>query len=139
MMHTPYGYKIINGQAVIDEPVADKARLLFTEFLNCRSMRAAAIKAGIEKTHSVIGRILKNEVYLGDKYYPQLIEEETFRQVQLLRNKNAKEQNRIQKHKKKVPAEEKSRYRLRSVSKQFDDPYEQAEYAYGLIEEVSNE
>ena len=39
MMHTPYGYRIENAQAVIDEPVAEKIRLLFEEFLQCGSMR----------------------------------------------------------------------------------------------------
>ena len=78
MTHTPYGYKIEKGQAVIDESIAEKVRQLFIEFLNCGSMRAAAVKVGIDKTHSVIGRLLRNEVYLGDEYYPQLIDDELF-------------------------------------------------------------
>ncbi len=67
MMHTPYGYKIENGQAVIDEPVAEKVRQLFVEFLNCGSMRAAAVKVGVEKTHSVIGLTTMREMSILTK------------------------------------------------------------------------
>ena len=139
MMHTPYGYKIENAQAVIDEPVAEKVRQLFVEFLNCGSMSAAAIKVGIEKTHSVIGRILKNEVYLGDEYYPQLIDEELFRKVQELRNSNARSQNRIRDYIKQEPVAENIQYRIGKVQQHYENPYQQAEYAYGLIEEEKHE
>lgn len=139
MMHTPYGYKIENGQAVIDEPVAEKVRQLFVEFLNCGSMRAAAVNAGIEKTHSVIGRLLKNEVYLGDEYYPKMIDEELFRKVQELRYSNAKAQNRVRDYIKQAPFAENTQYRMRKVQQRYENPYLQAEYAYGLIEEEQHE
>ena len=139
MTHTPYGYKIENGQAVIDEPVAEKVRQLFVEFLNCGSMRAAAVKVGIKKTHSVIGRLLKNEVYLGDEYYPQLIDEELFHKVQELRNSNAKSQNRIREYTKQAPVADNAQYRIGKVKQRFENPYQQAEYAYGLIEEEKHE
>ena len=139
MSHTPYGYKIENGHAVINEPVAVKVKQLFEEFLNCGSMRAAAIKVGIDKTHSVIGRLLKNEVYLGDDYYPQLIDEDIFYKVQKLRNKNAIEQNRIREYENQMPPAEATRFQIKKVTKQFEDPYKQAEYVYGLIEEEKHE
>lgn len=137
--HTPYGYKIENAQAVIDEPVAEKVRQLFVEFLYCGSMRAAAVKVEIEKTHSVIGRLLKNEVYLGDEYYPQLIDEELFHKVQELRNSNARSQNRIRDYIKQAPVAENIQYRIRKVKQRYENPYQQAEYAYGLIEEEKHE
>lgn len=139
MTHTPYGYKIINGQAVIDEPVAAKIRLLYKEYLNFGSMTAAAVKAGIDKTHSVIGRILKNKMYLGDEYYPQLIDAETFEQVQTLRYNNAKRLNRIREYEPEERSKDNTTYRIGKVPTKFDNPYKQAEYAYGLIEEDINE
>ncbi len=139
MTHTPYGYKIENGQAVIDEPVADKVRQLFIEFLDCGSMRAAAVKVGIEKTHSVIGRLLKNKVYLGDEYYPQLIDEEIFNKAQELRNSNAKSQNRIRDYTEQMPVAENTQYCIGKVQQLYKNPYKQAEYAYGLIEEEKYE
>ena len=139
MTHTPYGYKIEKGQAVIDESIAEKVRQLFIEFLNCGSMRAAAVKVGIDKTHSVIGRLLRNEVYLGDEYYPQLIDDELFQKVQEQRNSNARAQNRIRDYIKQTPVAENIQYRIGKVQQRYENPYQQAEYAYGLIEEEKHE
>ena len=139
MTHTPYGYKIEKGQAVIDESIAEKVRQLFIEFLNCGSMREAAVKVGIDKTHSVIGRLLRNEVYLGDEYYPQLIDDELFQKVQEQRNSNARSQNRIRDYIKQTPVAENIQYRIGKVQQRYENPYQQAEYAYGLIEEEKHE
>ena len=139
MTHTPYGYKIEKGEAVIDESIAEKVRQLFIEFLNCGSMRAAAVKVGIDKTHSVIGRLLRNEVYLGDEYYPQLIDDELFQKVQEQRNSNARSQNRIRDYIKQTPVAENIQYRIGKVQQRYENPYQQAEYAYGLIEEEKHE
>ena len=95
MTHVPYGYKIEAGVAVQDEKSAEAIKKLFDIFIECKSMRAAAKASGIEKTHSVIGRIIKNEVYLGTDFYPQLIDEETFNKAQEVRSSNARSQNRI--------------------------------------------
>lgn len=138
MTHTPYGYKIINAKAVIDEPIAETIRQLFEEYLESGSMRAAAMKAGIDKTHSVIGRLLKNKVYLGTDYYPQIVDDELFNKVQELRENNARSQNRIRKF--EQPEEIKLHvYKLRKVTEKFADPYKQAAYAYSKIEEDDNE
>lgn len=138
MTHTPYGYKIINAQAVVDEPIAEKVRQLFVEYLESGSMRAAAMKVGIDKTHSVIGRLLRNKVYLGTDYYPQIVDEEIFEKVQELRGSNAKSQNRIREF--EAPPELKLKdYKLDKVEEKHTDPYKQAEYAYTMIEEDKHE
>lgn len=138
MTHTPYGYRIENAAAVIDEPAAEKIRQLYREYLESGSMRAATTKVGIEKTHSVIGRLLKNEVYLGTDYYPQIVDEEIFEKVQELRDSNAKSQNRIREF--EVPPElDLKDYKLDRVEEKYTDPYKQAEYAYSMIEEEHNE
>jgi hypothetical protein len=38
MSHTPYGYKIENGIAVIDEEKADKIRFLYESYLSGLSL-----------------------------------------------------------------------------------------------------
>ena len=91
----PYGYRIVNAKAVIDESEAEKVKMLYCEFLATGSMRNAAMKVGIDKVHSVIGRILKNKVYLGTDYYPQIIDDALFSAVQELRERNVRNQNRI--------------------------------------------
>lgn len=138
MTHTPYGYKIINAQAVVDDPIAEKVRQLYAEYLESGSMRAAAKKVGIEKTHSVIGRLLKNKVYVGTDYYPQIVDGEIFKKVQELRGSNARSQNRIKEF--EAPPElELKDYKLDKVDEKYTDPYQQAEYAYSMIEEEHNE
>ncbi|RHO29693.1 recombinase family protein [Roseburia sp. AM16-25] len=138
MTHTPYGYKIINAQAVIDEPIAEKVRQLYAKYLESGSMRAAAKTVGIEKTHSVIGRLLRNKVYLRTNYYPQIVDEEIFEKVQELRSSNAKSQNRIREF--EAPPElELKDYKLDKVEEKYTDPYQQAEYAYSMIEEDKHE
>lgn len=129
MTHTPFGYIIESGQAVIDEPNAEKVRMLFREYIECESMRAAAKKVGIEKTHSVIGRFLKNKVYVGTEYYPQIVDEDTFAKAQEIRGNNAKRQNRIGAYR-PHPKAEIGTFAIGKVAVQYDNPYKQAEYAY---------
>lgn len=138
MTHTPYGYIIVNGKAVIDELNAERVRMLFREYIECESMRAAAKKVGIEKTHSVIGRFLKNKVYVGTEFYPQIVDEDTFVKAQKIRENNAKSQNRIGAYR-PHPKAEIGTFTIGKVTARYDDPYKQAEYAYGQITEVANE
>lgn len=42
------------------------------------------MKVGIDKTHSVIGRLLRNKVYLGTDYYPQIVDKEIFKKCRSL-------------------------------------------------------
>lgn len=138
MTHTPFGYIIENGKAVIDEINAEKVRRLFHEYIKCGSMRAAAKKAGIDKTHSMIGRLLKNKVYVGTEYYPQIVDEGIFAKAQEIRESNARSQNRIREYK-IPPKAEIGTFSIGRVMKKYDDPYKQAEYAYSQITEVANE
>jgi len=49
MGHTPFGYKIENGIAVIDQPAADKLRQLYKNYLSGMSLSKAAAAAGIKR------------------------------------------------------------------------------------------
>ena len=138
MTHTPYGYRIENGIAVVDEVDAERIKALYQEYIDCKSMRAAAKKAGIDKTHSVIGRFLKNKVYLGTAYYPQIIDEDIFTKVQEIREDNARSQNRIGTYR-PHPKADIGVFMIRKIEEKYKDPYKQAEYAYSQILEVANE
>lgn len=133
MTHILYGYRVEAAKAVIYEPEANKLRAFFEEYKVCKSMRAAAIKVGIDKTHSVLGRLLKNRTYLGTDFYPALIEQQLFDEVQKIRNQNAKDQNRIRDYKPQVTADCSTVFEVLPVKKRYDDPYQQAEYAYNQI------
>lgn len=138
MTHVPYGYKIEAGIATFNDD-APAIRKLFTNFIECKSMRAAAKTAGINKTHSVIGRIIKNEIYLGTDFYPQLIDDETFAKAQEVRSTNAKSQNRLGLYRPEKQIPKTFCFKIGKVEKKYDDPYLQAQYTYSQIGEDSNE
>ena len=58
MGHTPFGYRIENGVAVIDEDTAGKLRMLYANYLNGMSLKNAANDAGIETFHASAKRLL---------------------------------------------------------------------------------
>ena len=78
MGHTPLGYRIENGIAVIDEEAADKVRQLYKNYLSGLSLTNAAKEAGINALHAGSKRIMQNKHYLGDDFYPAIIDKETF-------------------------------------------------------------
>ncbi len=78
MSHTPLGYLIKNGKAVIDIEAAKQIKTLFESYLSGDSLATAANKADIKAFHAGIGRMLRNMRYLGDDYYPAIIDPDTF-------------------------------------------------------------
>mgnify|MGYP001095327668 FL=1 len=78
--------------------------------------------------------MLKNTHYLGDEYYPAIIDRETFDKAEQERMRRAAALGRI-----KEPAEQEgiqipTVFHTNLVEQTFDDPFLQAEYAYSLIE-----
>ena len=76
MGHTPYGYIIENGKAVIDETAAEKLRTLFDNYLNGMSLQTAAKAAEIETYHGTVKRIITTKHYIGDEFYPSIIDQQ---------------------------------------------------------------
>lgn len=64
--HIPYGYKIVNGAAVIDKDQAEQVRTLFSGYLSGLALVPAAEAAGLPLFHSGAKRMLQNRHYLGD-------------------------------------------------------------------------
>lgn len=134
MGHTPFGYKIENGSAVVDEAAAGQIQQIFQFYLEGDSLATAAKKAGVISFHGGISRMLKNKHYLGDEYYPAIIDRETFDRAEQERMRRAAALGRI-----KEPAEQEgilipTVFHTKPVEQTFDDPFLQAEYAYSLIE-----
>ncbi len=134
MGHTPYGYRIESGKAVIDNEATDRIRTLFNSYLSGDSLDTAAKKAGIKSFHAGIGRILQTARYLGDEYYPAIIEPDTYMAVQAERIKRAEKLGRIREPKEEKKVVFPSSFRMNEGTQQYDDPFQQAEYAYSLIE-----
>jgi hypothetical protein len=134
MGHTPYGYRIQNGKAMIDNEAAERIKTLFQSYLSGDSLDTAAKKAGIQSFHAGIGKMLRNARYLGDEYYPAIIDPETFAAAQAERIKRAEMLSRIYEPKAKAEVVFPTAFRINDVTQQFDNPFQQAEYAYSLIE-----
>ena len=135
MGHTPFGYKIVSGKAVVDETAAKQIRKLYENYLSGLSLENAAKEAGIKTYHGTVKKLLSNRHYLGDAFYPAIIDEETFTKAALegdRRSEKLGRNNRMQPPKvKKAPT---SFTFIESIAIQGVTPAEQAEYLYSLIE-----
>ena len=90
--HTPLGYQIQNGKAEIEPETAELVKEVFNTYLAGTSTYRIAkdfTQRGILNAshkpswnHGSIGKILENQKYLGDEFYPPLIERSIFEQVQ---------------------------------------------------------
>ncbi len=139
MSHTPFGYRIENGKAVIDKDAAGQIKTLFHSYLSGDSLATAAKKAGITAFHAGIGRMLRNARYLGDEYYPAIIDPDTFEAAEAERIRRVEELGRIYEPKEEKQVIFPTAFCINEGTEQFDDPFGQAEYAYSLIEMEVNE
>lgn len=134
MGHTPYGYRIENGRVVIDEKQAQQVRDLFERYILGLSLKDAAEKAGLKLFHGSAGRILRNRKYLGDEYYPAIIDRAIFQKAQDERLKRAKALGRMYEKVEPTKVEDPINFTLPKVQEKYSNPFQQAEYAYSLIE-----
>ena len=111
MGHTPFGYRIENGIAIIDEPAAAKLRQLYKNYLSGMSLSKAAAEAGIPTYHGTAKRLMGTVHYLGDSFYPAIID---MRKLQ-------------------IP----THFHMGEIATLHDNPMKQAEYLYSLIESES--
>lgn len=134
MGHTPYGYRIEEGRAVIDEEQAEKVRELYRGYLSGLALVPAAKQAGIEIWHGSAKRLLQNRHYLGDAYYPAIIDRGTFGKAEQELKKRAEKLGRVWEQQEEEEAAYPVDFSAGPMEKHYEDPFMQAEYAYSLIE-----
>ncbi len=134
MTHTPYGYRIEDGKAVIDETAAGQVKELFEVYNSGLSLTVAAEKAGLKMYHSSAKRILQNEHYVGDDYYPAIVDADVFNKANNEIRRRSLALGRIKEYKEQQPPTPQTRFKMGRQTKFFDDPFAQAEYMYSLIE-----
>lgn len=126
-----YGYKIVNGAAVVDEQEAEVIINIFNGYLSGMSLRDAAANAGRPMVHSMVKNIIRNVCYVGDDFYPAIISRQTFARA------NAELIRRSEKHGSKKRLQAPPIYTdfiIFAPEMHYDDPVKQAEYIYSLIE-----
>jgi hypothetical protein len=134
MGHTPYGYRIENGKAVIDEEAAAKIKKLYEAYLAGASFQSAANEAGIEVKHCGAKRMMANRHYLGDDFYPAIIDNETFDKAEAEKQHRAEALGRLDRKKEKPAQIIPTNFRFEKPEKSYKDPAMQAQYLYSLIE-----
>lgn len=133
--HTPYGYRFENGVAYVDEAQAESIRTIFKEYASGKSLVGAATAAGMKLTHSSVKRILQNKHYLGDDFYPALIDQQTFDAAETERKMRLELMGRDYVSRTRKPVKQASTvFRMNRPIEVFTNPFRQAEYIYSLIE-----
>lgn len=128
-----YGYKIIDGKAVVDEQEAEVIVNIFNGYISGMSLRDAAINAGKPMVHSMVKRIIRNFCYIGDDFYPSILSRQTFSKA------NAELIRRAEKHgskKRLQPPQVHTKFFFSEPTEHYDDTVKQAEYLYSLIEVI---
>ena len=134
MKHTPYGYDIVGGMAVINEEQADAIRQTCENYLSGMSFVQAALKAGINMKHSGVKRLMQNPRYLGDDFYPAILTPEITQAVEAERQRRDALYKGKRYTREDVTVFIPTAFTMRKLSTRYKDPVKQAEYAYTLIE-----
>ena len=131
------GYRVEDGRAFVDEVESQQVRDVYEGYLSGLSYEGAAKKAGLHMHQTSVKRMLQNKHYLGDGFYPAIIDRKTF---------DAAEEERLRRcaalGRGKRPKKEKrqriipTHFKMGECVKEFDDPYEQAAYIYSLINQL---
>lgn len=118
-----------------EEKAAGQVKVFFEKYISGLSLTVAGEQAGIDKTHSVMGRILKNVNYLGNDTYPAIIDKEIFDKAEEVRDKRAKDLGRVVELAAFTSPPPKERFKMKKADNKMPvDPFERAEYLYSLIE-----
>ena len=133
MPHLLYGYRIESGKAEINLKDAEQVKELFKYYIEGLGLSQASKITGINRCHTSIGRMLSDKRYLFDAFYPSIVDKELFDKAQEERGARAKRMGRIFEPKEVVVTPEEIKFLISEVSKKFDDPFKQAEYAYSQI------
>ena len=103
MRHTPYGYDIVDGKAVVNKEKAEQIRKICENYLSGMSFIAAAQDVGINMSHCGVKRLIQNERYLGDDFYPAILTREMANRIEKERLRREKMLGRDERTKKSLP------------------------------------
>lgn len=78
--------------------------------------------------------MMANHHYLGDDFYPAIIDKETFDKAEAEKQRRAEALGRLNRKKDKPSQAAPTYFRFEKPEKNYDDPSLQAQYLYSLIE-----
>lgn len=88
----------------------------------------------MRRYHGTAKRLLKTQHYIGDDFYPAIIDEMVFQNAQVELVKRAAALGRLNRAPKEKALTAPTIFTIRDIKKHFDNPVMQAEYIYSLIE-----
>lgn len=134
MEHTPYGYDIVGGKAVINEEQVAVILKACENYLSGMSLEKAAAAAGIVRSHGGAKQLMLNRRYRGDEFYPAILSEELVERIEAERLRRAKAlgRDRIKGKETAVPVIY-TAFTVPRIPQKYKDPIRQAEYAYSRI------
>lgn len=136
MKHTPYGYDIVGGAAVINEEQAANLRKLCENYLSGMSFVQAAKEVGLEMKHSGVKRLMQNPRYIGDDFYPAILTAEIAQAVEAERLRRDALYKGTRYTKEAVTTVIPTRFAMKRTTQKYQDTIKQAEYAYSQIKEA---
>ncbi|MGX7140003.1 recombinase family protein [Facklamia languida] len=121
------------GEIKLNPKEADQVRLLYEIYLTGLSLAQAGKEVGVAKSHSQIGRILSNPIYIGKRGYPEIIPQDLFDEAQAEREKRKKQLGRnfeVKEVNLAIP----HKFRWAHQEKPLINPLKQANQLYQSIE-----
>lgn len=73
-----YGYEMRNGTVMINHSEAAVIKQIYKNYISGMSFSMSAKKAGLNIPHGSVKRLLLKKCYLGDDFYPAIIDKETY-------------------------------------------------------------
>ena len=133
--HTPFGYRIQNGIAVVCKEEVRQIKRIYKGYLSGMSYMNAAEHVGLHLNHCCVKRLLQNRHYLGDEFYPAIIDRKMFDAAERKRRRRSTRLGRDNLKKTfsdkiMIPKE----FTMGKAKKRIAEPFAQAEYLYSLIE-----
>ena len=111
---------------------------VFKYYLEGMSLNGISEKTGIGNSHGGISAILTKRCYLGDRFYPAIVDAETFSRATEEKERRAKKLNRLNQFKPRphrtVPAEFFFTNDVDGTATEEDTPARRAERLYGRIQ-----
>lgn len=123
-----YGYEMKNGTVMINHSEAAVIKQIYKNYISGMSFSMSAKKAGLNIPHGSVKRLLLKKCYLGDDFYPAIIDKETY-----LAAYNRIKENTFAGNKRRIEAVIHTVFEMGIPTHSFENPFEQAEYIYSLI------
>lgn len=134
MKHIPYGYEIVDGKAVVNEEQAENVRNFYKGYIAGLALTVAAKEVGLNLYHGSAGRMLRNRHYLGDDFYPAIVDKETFDKAEEVRTAKATSLGRVRELEITNLPDIPTKFVIQQATEYFADAFEKAQYLYSLIE-----